>query len=35
MTDADLDQSYSALCAALAQVGEAQAPCSCPWCACR
>jgi hypothetical protein len=26
MTDADLDTSYSALCAALAQVGEAQAP---------
>lgn len=26
MTGADLDTSYSALCAALAQVGEAQAP---------
>lgn len=26
MTDADLDQSYSALCEALAQVGQAQAP---------
>jgi len=26
MTDADLDQSYSALCEALASVGEARAP---------
>ncbi len=26
MTDADLDQSYSALCAQLAEVGEANAP---------
>ena len=26
MTDADLDRSYSALCEALAQVGEARAP---------
>lgn len=26
MTDAELDRSYSALCAALADVGEAQAP---------
>ena len=26
MTDTDLDQSYSALCEALAQVGTAQAP---------
>ena len=26
MTDAELDQSYSALCAALSQVGQAQAP---------
>jgi hypothetical protein len=26
MTDADLDRSYSALCEALARVGEAQAP---------
>lgn len=26
MTDTDLDQSYSAVCEALAQVGEAQAP---------
>lgn len=26
MTDTDLDQSYSALCEALAQVGEARAP---------
>ncbi len=26
MTDQDLDQSYSALCTALASVGEAQAP---------
>ncbi len=26
MTDTDLDQSYSAVCDALAQVGEAQAP---------
>jgi hypothetical protein len=26
MNDADLDQSYSALCEALAQVGQAQAP---------
>lgn len=26
MTDADLDQSYSAVCEALAQVGEARAP---------
>lgn len=26
MTDADLDTSYSTLCEALAQVGEAQAP---------
>ena len=25
MTDADLDQTYSTLCAALAEVGEAQA----------
>jgi hypothetical protein len=26
MNDADLDQSYSAVCEALAQVGEARAP---------
>lgn len=26
MTDADLDQSYSALCEALASAGEARAP---------
>ncbi|WP_395060495.1 hypothetical protein [Polaromonas sp.] len=26
MTDADLDRSYTALCEALANVGEAQAP---------
>lgn len=26
MTDADLDRSYTALCEALAKVGEAQAP---------
>jgi hypothetical protein len=26
MTDADLDRSYTALCEALAAVGEAQAP---------
>ncbi|MDO9357957.1 MAG: hypothetical protein Q7T70_03055 [Polaromonas sp.] len=26
MTDADLDRSYTALCEALASVGEAQAP---------
>lgn len=26
MTDADLDSSYTALCEALASVGEAQAP---------
>lgn len=26
MTDADLDRSYSALCEALAQVGEVRAP---------
>ncbi|MGE0349704.1 hypothetical protein [Hydrogenophaga sp.] len=26
MTDADLDQSYSAVCEAMSQVGEAQAP---------
>lgn len=26
MTDADLDRSYSALCEALTQVGEARAP---------
>lgn len=26
MTDADLDRSYSALCEALAQVGQAHAP---------
>ncbi len=26
MTDTDLDQSYSAVCEALAQVGEARAP---------
>lgn len=26
MTDAELDRSYSALCEALAQVGEARAP---------
>jgi hypothetical protein len=26
MTDADLDQAYSAVCEALTQVGEAQAP---------
>jgi hypothetical protein len=26
MTDADLDRSYSALCEALAQAGEARAP---------
>ena len=26
MTDADLDQAYTALCTALAKVGEAQAP---------
>lgn len=26
MNDTDLDQSYSALCEALAQVGEARAP---------
>jgi hypothetical protein len=26
MTDTDLDQSYSAVCEALSQVGEAQAP---------
>ncbi len=26
MTDADLDKSYSSLCEALAQVGQAQAP---------
>lgn len=26
MTDADLDRSYSTLCEALAQVGEARAP---------
>lgn len=26
MTDTDLDQSYSAVCEALARVGEAQAP---------
>lgn len=26
MTDADLDRSYSALCEALTQVGEAEAP---------
>lgn len=26
MTDQDLDQSYSALCTALASVGETQAP---------
>ena len=26
MTDADLDQSYSALCEALAAVGEGEAP---------
>ena len=26
MTDADLDQSYSAVCEALTRVGEAQAP---------
>ena len=26
MTDADLDTSYSALCGALAQVGEGRAP---------
>jgi hypothetical protein len=26
MTDADLDQAYTALCTAMARVGEAQAP---------
>ena len=26
MTDADLDQAYTALCTALGQVGQAQAP---------
>ncbi|MBK6386551.1 MAG: hypothetical protein IPF71_06900 [Rhodoferax sp.] len=26
MTDADLDRAYSALCTALAEVGEARAP---------
>ena len=26
MTDADLDQAYTALCTAMAKVGEAQAP---------
>ncbi len=26
MTDAELDESYSALCAALSHVGQAQAP---------
>ena len=26
MTDSDLDQAYTALCTAMAKVGEAQAP---------
>jgi hypothetical protein len=35
MTDADLDQSYTALCHALADVGEDKAlRCCCPCCAC-